>query len=290
MPPPLPAESDTESVAEVVADSKASEQAPEDEVLNDAPDNAEEAEAEDEDDEDGEEIFVVEKILSHHNNFEDVNDRDSATVEDLAADKRQDAMRYEIKWKGYELKKDRTWETEENLAGAREILEAYWEKIGGKPEPKVKEPKPTGRKRGRRSTGSAIEPTKKQQKKGRKSTSALQDNTNDDNDDFPVGFADVSDSWEPPNPIDNAWDPLLMQVDTIEKDNNGDLWAYLAWNEKNEDGRFRRSKARLTTCRKACPQKMLDFYEKHVSLTELSTRVFTNNKSNYIEENGATTA
>lgn len=149
-------------------------------------------------------------------------------------------------------------------SGAREILEAYWEKIGGKPEPKVKEPKSTGKKRGRQSTGSAVEPTKKQQKKGRKSTSALQDNTNDDNDDFPVGYADAPDSWEPPNPNDNAWDPLLMQVDTIEKDNNGDLWAYLAWNEKNEDGRFKRSKARLTTCRKACPQKMLDFYEKHV--------------------------
>lgn len=38
----------------MVNDSKASEQAPEDEVLNDAPDNAEEAE--DEDDEDGEEM------------------------------------------------------------------------------------------------------------------------------------------------------------------------------------------------------------------------------------------
>ncbi|KAI4187056.1 MAG: hypothetical protein LQ346_005559 [Caloplaca aetnensis] len=255
---------------QVVNDSKASEQAPEDEVLNDAPDNAEEAE--DEDDEDGEEMSSM--ALEGWNII--------ATVEDLAADKEQDAMRYEIKWKGYEFKKDRTWETEENLAGAREILEAYWEKIGGKPEPKVKEPKSTGKKRGRQSTGSAVEPTKKQQKKGRKSTSALQDNTNDDNDDFPVGYADAPDSWEPPNPNDNAWDPLLMQVDTIEKDNNGDLWAYLAWNEKNEDGRFKRSKARLTTCRKACPQKMLDFYEKHV--------VFTNNKSNYIEENGATTA
>ncbi|KAL8930725.1 MAG: hypothetical protein Q9208_000266 [Pyrenodesmia sp. 3 TL-2023] len=194
-------------------------------------------------------------------------------------------MRYEIKWKGYELKKDRTWETEENLAGAREILEAYWEKIGGKPQPKAKEPKPVGRKRGRQSTGSAVEPVKKQQKKGRKSTSTLQDNNddNDDNDEFPVGFTDVNpDTWKPPQPNDNAWDPLLMQVDTIEKDNNGDLWAYLVWNEKNDDGRFNRSKARLNTCRKACPQKMLDFYEKHV--------VFTNNKNNYIEENGAAPA
>ncbi|KAL8930724.1 MAG: hypothetical protein Q9208_000265 [Pyrenodesmia sp. 3 TL-2023] len=55
MPPPLPAESDTESAADVVNDSKASEQAQEDEVLKDAPENAEVEE--DDDDEDGEEML-----------------------------------------------------------------------------------------------------------------------------------------------------------------------------------------------------------------------------------------
>ncbi len=55
-----------------------------------------------------------------------------------------------------------------------------------------------------------------------------------------------------------------MNVDTIEKDDNGELWAYLVWNQKNEDNRFNRSKARVPTCNKACPQRMLQFYEKHV--------------------------
>lgn len=35
------------------------------------------------------------------------------TVPDVCS---KDIMRYEIKWKGYEDKKDRTWETEDNLA------------------------------------------------------------------------------------------------------------------------------------------------------------------------------
>lgn len=98
-----------------------------------------------------------------------------------------------------------------------------------------------------------------------------------------------------------------MQVDTIEKDNDDMLWAYLVWNEKNDDGRFNRTKARLATCNRACPQKMLSFYEKHVYVVffldtresvlwnriitdDSSHRVFTNNKTNYMQENGAMTA
>lgn len=147
-------------------------------------------------------------------------------------------------------------------SGARELLEAYWTSIGGKPEPGPKQPKSTGKKRGRQSTGTQVESAKKP-KRGRKSASAAEDP--DSTPEPPAGYTDVNpDTWKPPTPNDNAWDPLVSQVDTIEKDNNGELWAYLVWNEKNEDGRHNRSKARLSTCRKACPQKMLEFYEKHV--------------------------
>ncbi|KAL8691983.1 MAG: hypothetical protein Q9224_004055 [Gallowayella concinna] len=247
MPPPLPAESDAESVADELPQSKPeSVEAPLNEDLPDAPPAAEGEEEEDDDDE--------EETLSGE-------------------------VRYEVKWHGYEAKKDRTWETEENLEGARDILEAYWTKIGGKPLPMALQPKSTGKKRGRQSTGT-IQPSKKAKKAGRKSASAAQDD-DDNTPEPPVGYVDVNpDIWKPPPPNDNAWDPLIMNVDTIEKDDKGELWAYLVWNEKNNDDRFNRSKAKLATCNKACPQKMLRFYEKHV--------VFTNNKSNYNEENGAT--
>ncbi|KAI4262026.1 MAG: hypothetical protein L6R42_002791 [Xanthoria sp. 1 TBL-2021] len=259
MPPPLPAESDAESTVSENPQAKSESVEAQDEVLGDAPDVADE---EDEEEEGDEEVYVVEKILAHHDNFAD-ND-----------------MRYEIKWKGYEKKADRTWETEGNLEGARDLLEAYWKEIGGKPVPAKKE-KPAGKKRGRQSTGTIQPAAKKQNKPGRKSTTAMEDQ--DGTPEPPKGWSDVNeDVWQPPPPLDNAWENLVMNVDTIEKDDKGELWAFLVWNEKNEDDRFNRSKAKLATCNKACPQRMLRFYEQHV--------VFTGNKSSYTEENGNTTA
>ncbi|KAI4252976.1 MAG: hypothetical protein LQ352_003973 [Teloschistes flavicans] len=259
---PLPTESDGESVVEAMPLTILTKDA--DEIENmDIKDRANDAEDEgdDEDEDDDGEIFVVEKILSHHDEFED------------------GVMRYEIKWKGYEKKADRTWETEDNLEGAREILEAYWNSIGGKPVPSNKPlvSKKRGRQSsGRASTGSRHEPATKK-KKGRKSAMAIEDR--DASDEPPAGHTDVNpDTWKPPSPDDNAWDPLIMSVDTIEKDAQNEMWAYLVWNEKNDDGRFNRSKARLATCNKACPQRMLQFYEKHV--------VFTNQKHEVVEENG----
>ena len=125
--------------------------------------------------------------------------------------------------------------------------------------------KSAGKKRGRASTGTIAEPAQKKAKKrpGRKSASAAQDP--DATPEPPAGYTNVdADTWKPPAPNDNAWDPLVMNIDTIEKDGNNELWAYLVWNEKNDDGRYNRSKARLATCNKACPQRMLQFYEKHV--------------------------
>jgi chromobox protein 1 len=234
-----------------------------DEVADDVKNEEEEDDDEDDDDEGDGEVFVVEKILNHRADFED------------------NEMRYEVKWKGYEKKSDRTWETEENLQGARLILEAYWAKLGGKP---VAETKPATKKRGRQSTGGASEANqsaKKQKKAGRKSKSASRAADGKATPEPPVGFTEAGeDDWVPPKPSDRAWDSAVQCVDTIEKDDHGDLWAYLLWNDKNEDGRFYRSKARLATCNKACPQRMLQFYEKHV--------VFTNTRSTFAE-NGNTT-
>ncbi|KAL8779609.1 MAG: hypothetical protein Q9194_001352 [Teloschistes cf. exilis] len=236
-----------------------------------APVSDAEDEGDDEDEDDDGEIFVVEKILRHHDDFEDVSYHASHTSyspEELTFAS-QGVMRYEIKWKGYEKKADRTWETEENLEGAREILEAYWESVGGKPLPTSKSL--AGKKRGRQSTGgrnstgSHREPASKKKKRGRKSALSNEDRDNNTSTSPPAGHTDINpDTWKPPDPDDNAWDPLIMSVDTIEKDAQNEMWAYLVWNEKNEDGRFNRSKARLATCNKACPQRMLQFYEKHV--------------------------
>lgn len=143
------------------------------------------------------------------------------------------------------------------VRGARLILEAYWAKLGGKP---TKEGKSATKKRGRQSTGAISEATpsaKKQKKAGRKSKGASAEDDKDGTAEPPAGFTEVGDDdWEPPKPLDRAWDSAVQSVDTIEKDDQGDLWAYLLWNDKNEDGRFYRSKARLPVCNKACPQRV----------------------------------
>jgi len=57
----------------------------------------------------------VEAIKDHRSDFEDV--RDIRITGDPNANLAilQGQMRYDVKWKGYEKKADRTWETEENL-------------------------------------------------------------------------------------------------------------------------------------------------------------------------------
>ena len=81
-----------------------------------------------------------------------------------------------------------------------------------------------------------------------------------------VGFTEVGDDdWKPPPVKDGSWDPLVQSVDTVVRENSdGELWGYLIWNEQSEAGRYYRSKAKLPTIYKACPQRMLHFYEKHL--------------------------
>ena len=143
--------------------------------------------------------------------------------------------------------------------GAREVLENYWESIGGKPD--ANDPKAT-KKRGRQSTGSQKEKqengTAKRQKankNGRKSNGAMQQDVDMGS---LVGFTDVGDDdWKPPPAKDGSWDPLVQSIDTVVRESNdGELWAYLIWNEKNAEGRFYRSRAKLPTIYKACPQRV----------------------------------
>lgn len=98
------------------------------------------------------------------------------------------------------------------------------------------------------------EKAKKQKKVVRKSNASL---NIEQTPDPAAGYTEVGDDdWKPPTPLNGAWDPLVQAVDTIEKDDNNELWAYLVWNDKNHDGRFYRSKARLATCNTSCPQKV----------------------------------
>lgn len=119
-------------------------------------------------------------------------------------------------------------------------------------------PSKISKKRSRQSLGgNGSTDTPKKQKRGRKSTQTL---SLDQTPEPPAGITQVGDDdWEPPPPNKDAWDPLVQSIDTIERDDDGELWAYLLWNDKNGDGRFYRSKARVPTCNQACPQRVRNF-------------------------------
>lgn len=143
-------------------------------------------------------------------------------------------------------------------SGAREILEEYWKSIGGKPVAGAANAEKS-KKRGRQSTQGAKPDTSKRPKmsksKGRKSNGAIDQDTSP----APLtGYTEEGDdAWRAPPPKDGAWDPLVQSVDTVVRENaDGELWGYLIWNEKNGDGRFYRSKAKLPTIYRACPQRV----------------------------------
>ena len=141
--------------------------------------------------------------------------------------------------------------------GASEILQAYWTSIGGKPIPS--EPK-SSKKRARQS-GASAKGTPDTSKRARTSKGVRKSNGAMQQDIEPsglVGFTEVGeDNWKPPPAKDGSWDPLVQSIDTVVRENtDGELWGYLIWNDKNEEGRFYRSKAKLPVIHKACPQRV----------------------------------
>ena len=176
-------------------------------------------------------------------------------------------------------------ESKYSYSGAHEILEEYWAKIGGKPEPGETK---AAKKRGRQSTGSqkATPDTTgskrpRTSKPGRKSNGAMQQDVDNGN---LIGFTEVGeDNWKPPAAKPGSWDPLVQSIDTVVRESSdGELWAYLIWNEKNDKGRFYRSKAVLPTIYKACPQRvssMIFLFRDIITQLILCCRCYTSMRS-----------
>ncbi|RPA96739.1 hypothetical protein L873DRAFT_1791521 [Choiromyces venosus 120613-1] len=154
-----------------------------------------------------------------------------------------------VKWKGYERKSDMTWEPEENCEGAKEILQAYYNAIGGRPtlesSPVVKG------KRGRLSSGSTPAAVKAV-KRAKTSTPAA--TTKNGKEASPAG-------GEPWNPPKGSWEEEIICIDTIEKTDKG-LVCYVQW----QNGR--KSQHEISTVYRKCPQTMLRFYEQHLVFKE----------------------
>ncbi|KAF2494672.1 hypothetical protein BU16DRAFT_45155 [Lophium mytilinum] len=184
-------------------------------------------------DEVGEEEYIVEAILNHA--FDD------------------EVLKYEVKWLGYEKKSDRTWEPEDNLTGATDLLAAYHKKIGGRP--KLGEPtSASGRKR--KQSGTPV--ASKTPKQGRRKSKGGKNG----DDSTPALKSKIKSEqvWEPPQGL---WEELVISVESVEqttdaKTGGPKLMGYIMWNDE------RKTQHTLSLLYKKCPQKMLQYYERHL--------------------------
>ncbi|OAA51786.1 heterochromatin protein one [Metarhizium rileyi] len=184
----------------------------------------------DEDDEENddleEDVYIVEAIKTH------MIDEDGS-------------LRFQVKWEGYDSKKDLTWEPEENLEeSAQEILDEYFRRVGGRENIfKETEKAAKGKKRGRAASNAATTSTKRLRKNGAHPS-----------DSAPPATAKA---WQPPA---GSWEDEIATIDACEDEGSGKLVVYLIW--KNG----KKTKHETPVIYKKCPQKMLQFYERHVKI------------------------
>lgn len=198
----------------------------------DSPPEADAGEVEGDDEEEEEEdVFVVEKIIDHKVDA-------------------QGNLKFHIKWQGYPKLSDHTWEPEENLEAASEVLEEYISSIGGRDM--LATARKTPKKRGRQSTTNSSPSQSQNGRKVRKVESEVD---------------------EPPKLPPGNWEDLIEHIDTMEKSVDGVLHVLLTFKTGQ------RVKQPVSTVYLRCPQKMLRFYENHLSIipatrsTEESTNV-----------------
>ncbi|CAA9966217.1 hypothetical protein PTNB73_08860 [Pyrenophora teres f. teres] len=181
---------------------------------------------EDEDDSEvGEDEFVVEAIHGHR--FQ------------------KGVLQFDVKWEGYDDPKDRTWETEENMEGAIDVMNEYFAKIGGRPEPKGQKRKGRPSVSGPKSNAGTPTASVKRAKQDK--------------------LAKAQPLWSPPP---GSWEHDVSHIDTVEEKadpKTGELgrFAYIVWLN------HQKTQHPLKHVYQKCPQKMLEYYESHL--------VFTNN-------------
>ncbi|KAL4722037.1 hypothetical protein ACLX1H_011232, partial [Fusarium chlamydosporum] len=153
---------------------------------------------EDEDEELDEDEFVVEEIKKH---FVDEDN----------------TLKFQVKWEGYEAKKDLTWEPEENLReSAQEILDQYFEKLGGR-EKLFEETKTAAKtKKRRRATNGTPSTAASTTKRSRQGDVHPADTT-------PPATAKP---WSPPA---GSWEDEIESIELEEDETRGKIIVYLRW-------------------------------------------------------------
>ncbi|KAK7417392.1 hypothetical protein QQZ08_011644 [Neonectria magnoliae] len=193
---------------------------------NSADEGDEDDENDDADDLD-DDVFVVEAIKKH-------------TIDE------DGTLKFQVKWEGYDKKKDLTWEPERNLVDtAEDILNAYYEEIGGREVIFEETEKASKSKKRRRAANGTPSSTKRSRRNGAHPSETTP----------PV----TTKKWSPPA---GSWEDEIETIDACEDEGSGKLIVYLIW--KNGQ----KTKHDTAVIYKKCPQKaqMLYFYERHVKI------------------------
>ena len=179
-------------------------------------DNDQEDNDEDDDDDDSDE-YVVEKILSH------------------SLDEKGTTFLYEVKWLGYPNKADRTWEPEANLMdGAMDILQSYWDSIGGQPQLKPKTPAKS--KRGRKSAAASDTPKSDAPASKRAKRSKTTE--------------EVAPKTEELLLPEGTWEDSIQLIDAIEQREDSGYDGFVLWNNGQ------RTHHQTSLLRQKCPLKV----------------------------------
>ncbi|KAF1850400.1 chromo-domain-containing protein [Cucurbitaria berberidis CBS 394.84] len=163
-----------------------------------------------------EDEYIVEKVLGHRI--------------------RKGELEYHVKWQGYDDPADHTWEPEQNMDGAVDVLKEYFDHLGGRPE--IKGQKRKGR------------PSAAKSESGTPASSAKR--------------AKQEKQWSPPP---GSWEHDVSHIDTVEesldpKTGEAARFAYLVWNNQ------KKTQHPLKHVYVKCPQKMLQYYESHLVFTQ----------------------
>ncbi|KAI1649025.1 heterochromatin protein one [Daldinia loculata] len=201
------------------------------EVAKDEVANGDGDDGQGEDDENlDEDEYIVEKILAH------VVEPDGA-------------LKFKVKWEGWEKKSDQTWENYESLSeNASDIVEEYLSRFGGL-EKILDEGKSAlkTKKRGRPASGTPTNGTKRRR-----------------NESHPASETPPASNraWKPPV---GSWEDEVESIDACHDEVRGKLVVYLTWKNGNK------TQHDTKVVYKRCPQKMLQFYEQHVKIVMASS-------------------
>ncbi|RBA18697.1 hypothetical protein FPRO05_10345 [Fusarium proliferatum] len=140
---------------------------------------------------------------------------------------------------------DEDEDLDEDEESAQEILDAYFEKFGGREKLFEEHETASKTKKRRRATTNGTPSTTSTAKRSRR--------------EHPANSATPATAkiWSPPA---GSWEEEIETIDACEDEGSGKLIVYLIW--KNG----RKTKHDTDVIYKKCPQKMLRFYERHVKI------------------------